>query len=508
MALATAPSGDTLISNLPTASNLNSTEYFVMDQTVNTVNGPTTTTVKISSPTLAEQILTLVGPVGIPSLDVGTLTLTNPLAVTSGGTGLATLTAHSVLLGEGTGNVSFATPSTANFALLSNGASADPSFQQLTAPIINFTASGTGAVVRTQQSKNSDIVSVKDFGAVGNGSTDDSTAFQAAVNALPTAGGTILVPSAHYVVNTAPTWGTKTVFWDIDPAAVISGTQTTFPTAVTNAGVIPVGPWMVNQSPVVATANNGTASFSVEAIQPASLNGGVSGYYGGVQLNSNGANSIGLAANFVATANAGSSGNVWGLEIDVASFAGVGVGTQFGLSINGAGTDTITFAIKTQMASSANYLYGIDLQATVIGLFVENTTGHQNSIIAGTIASRYSGNTVQLGQLSNSSGNSALLIQRYTDTSPVGYFINAINYANSASLFSVDVSGNLFASTMSSTHLTVTGNASAVASGSFQLGAASSSTATAGVATLPANPLGFLIAYLGSTEVKIPYYNV
>jgi len=53
----TAPSGDSLISNLPTAAALNSTEYLPMDQTINGVNGPTTTTVKISSTTLASQIL-------------------------------------------------------------------------------------------------------------------------------------------------------------------------------------------------------------------------------------------------------------------------------------------------------------------------------------------------------------------------------------------------------------------------------------------------------------------
>lgn len=57
----------------------------------------------------------------------------------------------------------------------------------------NFLASGGGAVSRTAASKMGDIVSVRDFGAVGDGATDDTTAIRDAIAAVPN-GGTVLFP--------------------------------------------------------------------------------------------------------------------------------------------------------------------------------------------------------------------------------------------------------------------------------------------------------------------------
>lgn len=49
-------------------------------------------------------------------------------SVSGGGTGVATLTSHGVLIGQGTASVNVTSPGTAGQVLLSNGASADPSF--------------------------------------------------------------------------------------------------------------------------------------------------------------------------------------------------------------------------------------------------------------------------------------------------------------------------------------------------------------------------------------------
>lgn len=54
---------------------------------------------------------------------------------------------------------------------------------------------------RINVEKLNDIVSVIDFGAVGDGVTDDTAAFNAAIASLPLYGGTVFIPSGNYRVN-------------------------------------------------------------------------------------------------------------------------------------------------------------------------------------------------------------------------------------------------------------------------------------------------------------------
>lgn len=69
----------------------------------------------------------------------------------------------------------------------------------MTTLIPKFQQTGTGAVNRDINLKLAELVSIKDFGATGDGTTNDATAIQAALNT----GKSVLVPAGQYFLGTA-----------------------------------------------------------------------------------------------------------------------------------------------------------------------------------------------------------------------------------------------------------------------------------------------------------------
>ena len=95
----------------------------------------------------------------------------------------------------------------------------------------NYNQGGTGAVARTTASKLQESVSVKDFGAVGDGVTDDTAAIQAADAIAVAAGAVLKFPPGTYKCQAI-------TLHDIEVEGVILSASATLANAVVLAGSI------------------------------------------------------------------------------------------------------------------------------------------------------------------------------------------------------------------------------------------------------------------------------
>lgn len=71
--------------------------------------------------------------------------------------------------------------------------------------LLGHVSAGTGAVATTVQTKLRESVSVKDFGAVGDGVADDTAAINSAITAVSTTGGKVFFPKGTYKVTSTIT---------------------------------------------------------------------------------------------------------------------------------------------------------------------------------------------------------------------------------------------------------------------------------------------------------------
>lgn len=91
-------------------------------------------------------------------------------------------------------------------------AKADTSHTQASSTV-TYTQSGTGAVTSDVQTKLREFVSVKDFGAVGDGIANDTTAIQNAIaKIVALGGGTVYFPAGDYKITSPITINTSYVF--------------------------------------------------------------------------------------------------------------------------------------------------------------------------------------------------------------------------------------------------------------------------------------------------------
>ena len=107
---------------------------------------------------------------------------------------------------------------------------------------VNFTQTGTGATERTVDNRLKDIISIKDFGAKGDGTTDDSTALSNALTAvIDKTQGALFIPAGTYllssaIVKTISTWVDITIYGEGEGVSILKINNTTGGISIT-AGV-------------------------------------------------------------------------------------------------------------------------------------------------------------------------------------------------------------------------------------------------------------------------------
>jgi len=104
------------------------------------------------------------------------------------------------------------------------------------ANLVSYIPAGTGAVATNVQDKLRESVSVKDFGAVGDGVTDDTLAFSIAAKNAPASVNItgaeaslpralmcrLYVPAGSYIISEEIDTGNREIIWELDSAAAIT----------------------------------------------------------------------------------------------------------------------------------------------------------------------------------------------------------------------------------------------------------------------------------------------
>lgn len=92
----------------------------------------------------------------------------------------------------------------------------------VTAAIGTVALPARAAYVPPTRSRGTTVRNVKNYGAYGDGVHDDTAAIQAAINSLPTTGGTVFVPAGTYLVDTTKRINLRSLMLlSLDPKAIL-----------------------------------------------------------------------------------------------------------------------------------------------------------------------------------------------------------------------------------------------------------------------------------------------
>ena len=152
------------------------------------------------------------------------------------------------------------------------------------AAMVGYKSSLANSVARTVKSKLDESVSVKDFGAVGDGITDDTTAF---TNAAASGGGVIHVPEGTYLLSSAITIGNQQ-YWvgDGQDLTTINSSSTTADIFLIPNGTCGIFDMTITRS---ASTTAGRHIYSSSMVGPTYIHRvTIVNYFVGIELNGTG----------------------------------------------------------------------------------------------------------------------------------------------------------------------------------------------------------------------------
>lgn len=354
--------------------------------------------------------------------------------------------------------------------------------------------------------------------------TDDWLAFQRAANALPAEGGTIVVPSAIYMIHAqGVNSGVKSIFWDISSGAVFEGalggstSLLAFPRANTNESIVPYGPFAQVRSETAIEGGNTVAVTSAlfEALPPSTFGGNSVGLYAGARSAS--PDGYIWATNFLVQADPGFGLTAHGIELDANIFTTNPAALIKGLGISGIGTSLGSGGrladVAIEIQHGVGWKRGIDILNSDIAMQVRSTC------LTGISMYAPAGSGAVLNAKQRANGTNGIVIERFTDSAPTGSFLK-FQTAAGVDVFSVDMLGTttaagiVVAGGFSTTGTTDTFNAllrfPAPAGGAGQVGLGNETRtvigAAGGASAPPATPVKYLVVTEGGTKYSIPLY--
>lgn len=392
-----------------------------------------------------------------------------------------------------------------------------------------FTQSGAGAVSRSLTSKLRDVISVKDFGAVGDGVTDDTAAFIAAYTAA-SACDTILIPSGEYNL-TSSLSNTKFVRWlsfgatspgGVAPLSLPGVVETQFGTRSLNRKTITSATeGAVLDLQRIGSHTGGTNGFVTPAFQAytSALAGSKNFEWTCLSVIDNFSTLADGSENVAIYGQAlkKSSGKTWAgcLEIQDTNAAATALGDCIGLEITSVAQDFtsdpnyqrngIHIATRSTGSNAAEWSRGFWTSTAGLARVREcfsNTGNFCKAVLRNSGTGTSTG--IDTAKFIEDIGSSEIGI----DLGSATYSSNIALRIKSGDIIYLDQT-NANALRYLGGVIQLTGSRVRPTQGlDFVSSVAGivTTTATAGAQILPANPVGFLSVWIDGTQYKLPYY--